>query len=290
MDVRVRELLKKQDSVVSTWQLRANRITTKQILRLARGWQQLHDGVHLASFSKPTPLQRWRAATLTTPTTVLSHVSAAACLGLRRERGRRYRGFETVTRPGSKGPQWSRGLLVHYSRSLAGNVVQREGFLVTTPERTIVDLAPQLVDWDQRKMLREAIVNRIVTIASMRAALRRHRGRRGTVRLNALVLRYERLRLERCDSDAEAYGMEILDDNERPLPDVNEEINGHRADFSWPEHMLIIEIDGPQFHRDKLLDAHKTALWVAAGWTVRRISSDDVFADPQTLLALAPVA
>jgi hypothetical protein len=80
---------------------------------------------------------------------------------------------------------------------------------------------------------------------------------------------------------------ELLDANRRPLPAVNAFRAGEEADLSWPEPRLIVEIDGPQFHRDKLHDAHKTATWTAAGWTVRRIDSDDVFLNPDRLLALA---
>jgi hypothetical protein len=82
--------------------------------------------------------------------------------------------------------------------------------------------------------------------------------------------------------------MELLDTNRRPLPAVNAYRAGKEADLSWAEHCLILEIDGPQFHRDKLEDARKTATWTTAGWTVRRIDSDDIFRRPERLLALAP--
>ena len=82
--------------------------------------------------------------------------------------------------------------------------------------------------------------------------------------------------------------MEQLHIARRELPQVNRLINGHEADLSWPELHLIVEIDGPQFHRDKLHDAHKTATWTRAGWQVRRITSDDIFGDPDRLLVLTP--
>ena len=51
---------------------------------------------------------------------------------------------------------------------------------------------------------------------------------------------------------------------------------------------LIVEIDGRPFHLDEGEDARKQAAWERAGWTVRRLSSDDVYERPQRLLRLAP--
>ena len=51
-------------------------------------------------------------------------------------------------------------------------------------------------------------------------------------------------------------------------------------------HGTIIEIDGPQFHQFPDEDARKQARWEAAGFTVRRIPSDQVYNDPNRLLEL----
>lgn len=137
-------------------------------------------------------------------------------------------------------------------------------------------------------MVREALRVQATTVRSLGAALQKHHSRRGTAALRTLTAFYSLLQLERCKSDAEAYGMELLATAKRPLPDVNKNVDGYEADFSWPTYRLIIEIDGLQFHRDKLLDAHKTVCWSEANWTVRRIESDDIFQRPHRLLALAP--
>jgi very-short-patch-repair endonuclease len=244
----------------------------------------LHDGVFVAGYGQVTQQQRWRAATLTTPTTVLSHFSAAACWGFRDNPGT----SESVTRPGRGGRLQIGALLVFRSVRLADDVTRRHGFRITTPERTAVDLSPHLDDRQRRKMLREALRLQIVTIPSLEAAVQKHRGRRGTAHIAKLAERYARLHIDRCKSDAEAYAMELLDTSRRPLPAVNQHRANQEADLSWPDHRLIVEIDGPQFHRDKLEDARKTAAWSAAGWTVRRIDSDDIFHRPERLLALAP--
>ena len=87
-----------------------------------------------------------------------------------------------------------------------------------------------------------------------------------------------------CRSDAEARGLEVLDAARLEIPAVNEIIAGEEADFSWARLRLIVEIDGPDFHRFADEDARKTAAWRAAGWTVRRIPSDRVYDAPRELV------
>ena len=53
---------------------------------------------------------------------------------------------------------------------------------------------------------------------------------------------------------------------------------------------MIVEIDGPQYHRFRDADARKEQRWRSAGYDVRRIASDLVYDRPDLLLALAPRA
>jgi Protein of unknown function (DUF559) len=284
MHVHAEKLLREQGGVVATWQLRRAGLSEKEARTAVRGLRKLHDGVFLAGFAEPTPPHRWLAATLTTPTSVLSHFSAGHCLGFRPNPG----SAESITRPGSGGRRQIGRLLVFHSMLPSDDVTSHHDIPITTPERTIIDLAPHLNDKQRRKMLREALRMGAITVRSLEVALARHRGRRGTAALAKLAAFYRDLQLERCKSDAEAYAMEILHTHKRPLPEVNAiQPGGGEADLSWPDRKLIIEIDGPQFHRDKLHDAHKRAGWVAEGYTVRRIRSDDVFLRPELLLQMS---
>lgn len=82
--------------------------------------------------------------------------------------------------------------------------------------------------------------------------------------------------------------LEVLRVAGRPLPKLNVRIAGEEADLSWSRRRLIVEIDGGPFHLDVGEDARKQACWEEAGWTVRRLSSDDVYEQPHRLLELAP--
>ena len=59
-----------------------------------------------------------------------------------------------------------------------------------------------------------------------------------------------------------------------PEPLVNVKLNGEEADFHWPAHKLVVEIDGPGHERAKTRrdDARKEAKWRAAGYEVLRVT------------------
>jgi very-short-patch-repair endonuclease len=81
--------------------------------------------------------------------------------------------------------------------------------------------------------------------------------------------------------------MEELRDARFQLPALNFLRAGEEADLSRPAIRLIIEVDGGPFHLGRGEDARKQAVREAAGWIVRRISSDDIYERPERLIALA---
>jgi hypothetical protein len=98
---------------------------------------------------------------------------------------------------------------------------------------------------------------------------------------------YAGLPVNRARSGAEIRALMVSRDAGRTLPRLNHKVAGEEADLSWPAEQLIIEIDGGPFHQDVGEDARKEAVWRAAGWTVLRLPSNDVYDDPQRLLTLA---
>ena len=105
--------------------------------------------------------------------------------------------------------------------------------------------------------------------------------------LAVLAKRYAVIPYHRTRSDAEALALEVLYDAGVPLPHVNIEIGGEEADLVWLEARVIIEIDGPQFHRFRDEDARKAGISRKRGFEVRRISSDAIYDAPGELIALA---
>ena len=228
----------------------------------------------------------WMAATLTAPESILSHASAAAARGF----WSAPRHVQTITRPGSGGPRRLGGVLVFRSTTLAGERELLRGIPITSAPRTLLDLAPHASDRQLARAVREAIRLRHTTIHAIADCVGRHKGRVGTRRLTAVLARYAGLPLERARSGAEVRALEVLRSAGRPLPALNVRIADEEADLSWADRRLIIEIDGGPFHLDEGEDARKSACWIGAGWTVRRVPADAVYEQPVTLLALAPTA
>ena len=183
-DVRApRELATLQDGVIARWQLVRAGLTEAGAEWWVRHMQPLGDGVFLAGLAQPTQRQRWWAAVLSHPGTVLSHASAAACHELRPVVGV----TATVTRVGNRGRQHSRGLLVSYSLTLGNDITEHNRLPITTVERTIIDLWPSLSARARSRMLREGLRLGSTTAPRMLAAIRAHRRRRGVASLRAAV-------------------------------------------------------------------------------------------------------
>src|SRR5215208_2984515 len=286
MDVRIRELAARQFDLVAAWQL-VDHGATRELIRHRvkhRGWRVVHRGVYALSHSPLTQQQRWLAVTLTARGSVLSHASAAACWGFRRPEG----ATETITRTGSGGSRRLDGVDVYRSACLDGGTTSIGPIPITTAARTLIDIAPGLTPRATARAFREALRLKTTTAEQVTATVAVHRGRRGTKILGGLGHRSLTIPYGRTRSDAEALALEILYDAgvERPL--VNAKVGGEEADLTWPKPRVIIEIDGPQYHRFPDEDARKARVWRAAGYDVRRISSDLVYREPDALLRLAP--
>ena len=284
MDVRLARLAQRQDDLVAAWQLVAAGWSRRRVAHHARRdrWRRIHSGVYALTQAPLTRRQGWIAATLTAPATVLSHASAGACLELRPWEG----SFETVTRPGSGGPRRVGSVLVCRSQQLAGETTSHKGIPTTSAERTLIDLAPELDRRSLGRALREALRLRLTTASRMQEAIDRHPARRGTAALRKLATRYADIPYAATRSDAEARAVELLHDAGLPAPRVNRRIAGEEADLSWADRRVIIEIDGPDFHRFSDQDARKQRAWEEAGWAVHRLSSGVVYDAPARLVSL----
>lgn len=239
----------------------------------SNGWHAIHAGVYALTRAPLTRRQLRFAATLTTPQSTLSHESGGDLFGFYSFAP----GYEIITRPGSCGTTRLDGLVVRRSLHLAGQVTRWDGILVTMPERVMIDIAARLGDRSIGRMFREALRLKRTTVRRVEQALAVHRGRRGTRVLRELAKAYAEIPYERARSNAEARALELLHDARVEPPLLNHVVAGAEADLVWLRHGLIVEIDGPQFHRFADEDARKQALWEKAGFTVTRIPSGEIY-------------
>ena len=279
MDAHLK-LAAKQDGLFARWQLLAAGWTHDQVHHRARreAWRAIHVGVYTRTQGPLTRRQRLRAATLTAPRTYLHALSAADLYGFHTWNG----SYETVVRAGNGGKRSYPGLLVARSRTLDGDVGRKDGLPVVRPERALIEIAPLVRTTQLRRGFREACRLKCTTANKIARALA---GQRGTAALAALCDRYATIPYHRCRSDAECRGLEVLHDAGVPPPQVNVGVAGREADYVWRNRRLIVEVHSNEFHPFAIDDEDKKRQWESAGYRVRYVWANDVYARPALLLA-----
>ena len=278
-DAAIAALAERQHGVVARAQLLAvgvERTAVKRRIHAGR-LHRLYRGVYAVGHRAVSVRGWWMAAVLAT-NGVLSHRSAGALWSVRPWAGR----IELTVPTGmSQRP----GLLLHRAVLAPDEITIRDGIPVTTPARTLLDLAGVL----QRHQLQQA-VNEAERLRLEGPQLDRHPTKRGIRALRTLAPpTYTR-------TDLEARFTTFLNDRRFPRPQTNVLIEGKEVDAVWPEHRLIVELDSWEYHRTREAfesDRRRDRRLAAAGWTVLRVTWRDLD-DPDALeaelraLALAP--
>jgi very-short-patch-repair endonuclease len=160
-----------------------------------------------------------------------------------------------------------------------------EGIPVTTPARTLYDLASELTARPLERAVAEAIALRLVSLDAVAAMARRHRGRVGAGRLAATVQGEAGPVLTR--SPAEERFLRLIRRAGVTAPRANTEVAGHEVDFVWRVERLVVEVDGRAYHsspRALARDRRRDGDLAAAGFRVMRITWEDIVHSPEALL------
>ena len=177
------------------------------------------------------------------PGAVLSHASAGALWEIRFSNAERI----DVTVPGAGRPVVP-GLRVHRARALGpGDVTTRFGIPVTSPTRTILDLAATLRARALEQLLDRAELERVADRRALLAAARANPGHRGSGPLQHVFAEHvpgttvTRTKLEeRMLALCRAYGL--------PRPLVNHFVEGIEVDFVFGG--VLVEADSWRHHRE----------------------------------------
>jgi very-short-patch-repair endonuclease len=149
----------------------------------------------------------------------------------------------------------------------------RDGLPVTTPLRTLRDLAATRLREEVEDACSEALYLRLVPAR----ALTEQRGP-GAAKLRAIAANAAptRSRLERALRP-------VLKANGLPAPEVNVRLGRYRPDFLWREHGVVVETDGFKAHGHRLAferDRARDAALPAAGYAVLRFTWRQVNEQP----------
>jgi hypothetical protein len=258
-DARAAELAARDWGVVARDELRACGLTDRMIDARVRSGRlhRVHRGVYAVGHAGLTLRGRFLAAVKACGEgAVLSHVAAAALWELLPWDDQR--SPDVIARRDRRIP----GVATHRTRN-PPPTVRYDRIPVTTPQRTLVDLASVLPSKPLRRAVREAVARRRIAPHEASAIVRG-----GDVPAR---------------SHLEDAVLDLIERAGLPTPYVNRPLGAYVPDFRWPEHRLILEADGAAYHGDPLAradDADRQAHLEAAGERVLRVSYAQVFGRP----------
>jgi very-short-patch-repair endonuclease len=166
-------------------------------------------------------------------------------------------------------------------------LMELDGLRVTTPARTIVDMASELEAGPLRRLVERAQDLRRFHPSGIRAVLGRNPRRPGGRPLADFLALLEP-DVERARSHLERLFLALVRSARLPPPEVNVEIEGRRRDFVWRNERLVVEVDGHAYHSSRRAmrrDRGRDRALTAAAWRPARFTYEDVAFTPTTTAA-----
>jgi len=215
----------------------------------------------------------------------LSHATAAGCQGLAHER--RPDENATIVVSVGFGPRRPRpGIRVHrVGRVEPDETTTYEGIPITTPPRTILDLAAIVAPRELEHTVARALRGGLATEDSLASLLARYPRRPGVPALRAILARDGTPAFVR--SEAEARFLALLRRARLPAPRVNDVVRGFEVDFFWPAFRLIVEVDGFAYHGSRAAfekDRRRDTALEGMGLRVMRVTWRQVTEESEALL------
>jgi Protein of unknown function (DUF559) len=249
--------------------------------RLAAGrLLALHRGVYAVGHARlGLDGRHWAAMLALGDEAFVSHASAAHAQGIRATRS----AIVDVSVRGRGGRKRHAGIRVHRPRSLPDDeVTALRGLPITTPARTILDIAGALRPKQLENALNLAELEARMDFTELHALLARYPRRPGTASLKAQLEAYQgpvdtRSKLERL-----VY--ELCDSHGLPRPVANCGIEGRERDFYWSHRRLVVEADSFRWHRTPSAlndDRERDVELTLAGYTVLRFTYEQVTRRPR---------
>jgi very-short-patch-repair endonuclease len=281
---RAWELAREQHGVIARRQLIALGFTHDAIRhRIERGrLRPIWRGVYAVGRPELSRHGRWMAAVLACGTdALLSHETAAALWGIRRSGA----AFIAVSVPPRTFRRYS-GIRIHRRALPRTDITRRDRIPVTTPARTLIDLATTL-----REERLEAAVNEfdrlgLIDPERVRLAVDDHARVAGAAALRAAL---DRRTFRLTDSELERRFLRLVRRAELPAPLTQVQLNGCRVDFYWPELRLVVETDGLRYHRtpsQQAKDRQRDHVHAEAGLTSLRFTHAQITFNARRVVAV----
>jgi very-short-patch-repair endonuclease len=286
LDDAIAALAARQYGVVARRQLRDVGLSDGAIAHRCRTGRlhRVHHGVYAVGHTVLVRHARWLAAVLTCgPNAVLSHAAAGALWGLRSSAAT----IVDVTIPGGGGRARRRGIRLHRARSLDGQTTTKDGIPVTTPGRTILDLAATLDRRGIERLLDRAENARLGDTVPLDALARARAGHRGANKLLDTLADHEPGTTV-TKSDLEEAFLALCRRAGLPKPTkLNDHVEALEADFIFKRERVLVETDSWQHHRSRESfeqDRRRDAIHAAAGWRTLRFTHRQIEREAATVV------
>ena len=166
------------------------------------------------------------------------------------------------------------------------DLTSRRDIPVTTPVRTLIDLATEAAPRQLERLVNEADKRDLVDPDSLRTALDGYAGQPGVKALRTLLDRHT-FRLS--DDELEVLFRPLAAAAGLPVPLTKQIVNGFEVDFHWPDLGLVVETDGWRYHRTPAAqsrDALRDQIHTASGLTPVRFSHYQVKHEPRHVVEI----
>lgn len=278
-DLVIARLCERQEGVASRSELVDAGLSPQMVdRRLAAGTlRPVHRGVFALAYRRlDRPALHHAATRALGGESTVSHDDAAGSWTLRPIPV----GPVQLTLPGTGGRDRRKGIILHRAPIPAGDWVERDGLRITSPARTILDLAPSLARRDLERVLDEAHYRNLVSRCVLAETLERNAGRHGVPALRRVLADHE-LGSTRTESGLEETFVRAYRAQGRFEFRCQVPLHPYRADLFFAAQRLIVEVDGP-IHRTKRRragDAIRDAVLADRGFRTVRVTDEEMDAD-----------
>lgn len=284
-DRRIGDLAGRQHGPVAHRQLRDLGLTNRMIgHRIAVGRLiPYYPEVYLVGHRALARQGRWMGAVLACGRrAVLSQGDAAAHWGFWPARGV----LIHVTTPSRSGRDPAPACIrLHRVGTLrAWEATVHEAIPVTTPARTLLDLAPVLRPRELEDAIAQMVRLDLFDLVAVRRCLAAHPRQHGAPALRRLLDRLAGGDPADLRSRTEIALAQLCDDYDLPEPAINVRVEGFTVDFHWPGTTLVVEGDGYTYHNMPTVfesDRDRDQRLILAGYTVARFTYNQLTREPE---------
>jgi very-short-patch-repair endonuclease len=194
-----------------------------------------------------------------------------------------------ITRSG--GPRARRpGIIAHETQLAADEIVFEAGIPVTSPYRTLFDLAGVLSERQLERAMNETDVRRLLDRISLPGLVDRYPGRRGVAKLRVLLAERSPVGITRNEFEEAFVALVDTHGLSRPRLNADLQLRGrfYEVDCLWDRERVVVELDGRAVHGTRRAfeaDRERDRILLVEGWRPMRVTWRQLREEPEAVVS-----